>query len=240
MSRYQFIMTQKIRETDLYKPVKMFFEAQGYEVKSEIIGCDVVAIKDKHPIAIIELKTKFSLELVLQGIERLSVSGIIYLAVLEGPKSGLKKRLNKIMKLCHMLGFGILLVTLPKNAGGYVTQILEPLPNRPSNQKKSKRLLKEFKNRHGDPNTGGSAATPLITAYKQNALRIVNGLENGCKTIPELRNKTGVQNTASILQKNFYGWFSRIDRGVYALSPTGIQSSKEYAHIIHGLINPYK
>ena len=199
-----------------------------------------MAIKDKHPIAIIELKTKFSLELVLQGIERLSVSGIIYLAVLEGPKSGLKKRLNKIMKLCHMLGFGILLVTLPKNAGGYVTQILEPLPNRPSNQKKSNRLLKEFKNRHGDPNTGGSAATPLITAYKQNALRIVNGLENGCKTIPELRDKTGVQNTASILQKNFYGWFSRVDRGVYELSSTGIQCSKEYAGIINGLINPYK
>ena len=240
MSRYQFIMTQKIRETDLYKPVKMFFEAQGYEVKSEIIGCDVVAIKDKHPIAIIELKTKFSLELVLQGIERLSVSGIIYLAVLEGPKSGLKKRLNKIMKLCHMLGFGILLVTLPKNAGGYVTQILEPLPNRPSNQKKSTRLLKEFKNRHGDPNTGGTTATSLMTAYKQNALRIVNGLENGCKTIPELRKKTGVYNTASILQRNFYGWFSRVDRGVYELSSTGIQSSEEYAGIIHDLINPYK
>ena len=233
-------MTQKIRETDLYKPVKMFFEAQGYEVKSEIIGCDVVAIKDKHPIAIIELKTKFSLELVLQGIERLSVSGIIYLAVLEGPKSGLKKRLNKIMKLCHMLGFGILLVTLPKNAGGYVTQILEPLPHRSRNQKKSNRLLKEFKNRHGDPNTGGSTAMPLMTAYKQNALRIVNGLENGCKTIPELRKKTGVYNTASILQRNFYGWFSRVDRGVYELSSAGIQSSREYASIIHDLINPYK
>ena len=137
-------MTQKIRETDLYKPVKVFFESQGYEVKSEIYDCDVVAIKDSSPIAIIELKTKFSLELVLQGVERLSVSGIIYLAILEGPRSGLKKRLNKIIKLCRILGFGILLVTLTKNTGGYVTQILEPLPNRPSNQKKSKRLLKDF------------------------------------------------------------------------------------------------
>ena len=158
-------MTQKIREADLYKPVKMFFEAQGYEVKSEIYGCDVVAIKDNNPIAIIELKTKFSLELVLQGVERLSVSGIIYLAILKEPRSGLKKRLNKIIKLCRILGFGILLVTLPKNAGGYVTQILEPLSNRPSNQKKSNRLLKEFKNRHGDPNTGGSTAMPLMTAW---------------------------------------------------------------------------
>ena len=233
-------MTQKIRETDLYKPVKMFFEAQGYEVKSEIYGCDVVAIKDNNPIAIIELKTRFSLELVLQGVERLSVSGIIYLAILKEPRSGLKKRLNKIIKLCRILGFGILLVTLPKNAGGYVTQILEPLPNRPSNQKKSTRLLKEFKNRHGDPNTGGTAAAPLMTAYKQNALRIVSELENGYKTIPELRDKTGLHNTASILQRNFYGWFSRVDRGVYELSSTGIQSSKEYASIIHDLINPYK
>ena len=233
-------MTQKIRETDLYKPVKMFFEAKGYEVKSEIYGCDVVAIKDNNPIAIIELKTKFSLELVLQGVDRLSVSGIIYLAILEGPRSGLKKRRNKIIKLCRILGFGILLVTLPKNAGGYVTQILEPLTNRASNQKKSKRLLKEFKNRYGDPNTGGSKATPLMTAYKQNALRIVSELKNGCKTIPELRDKTGLQNTASILQRNFYGWFSRVDRGVYELSSIGMQSSEEYAGIINDLINPYK
>ena len=92
-------MTQKIREADLYKPVKMFFEAKGYEVKSEIYGCDVVAIKDNNPIAIIELKTKFSLELVLQGVERLSVSGIIYLAILKERRSSLKKRLSKIIKL---------------------------------------------------------------------------------------------------------------------------------------------
>ena len=106
-------MTQKIRETDLYKPVKMFFEAQGYEVKSEIYGCDVVAIKDNNPIAIIELKTRFSLELVLQGVERLSVSGIIYLAILKEPRPGLKKRLNKIIKLCRILAVSYTHLTLP-------------------------------------------------------------------------------------------------------------------------------
>ena len=162
------------------------------------------------------------------------------MAILEGPRSGLNKRRNKIIKLCRILGFGFLLVTVSKNTISYVTPILEPVPNQSGNQQKSKRLLKEFKNRHGDPNTGGSAAMPLMTAYKQNALRIVNGLENGSKTISELRKKTGVHNTASILQKNFYGWFSRVGRGVYELSSTGIQSSKDYARIIHGLINPYK
>jgi hypothetical protein len=79
-----------------------------------------------------------------------------------------------------------------------------------------------------------------MTAYKQNALRIVYELKNGHKTIPELRDKTGLYNTASILQRNFYGWFSRVDRGVYELSSTGIQSSQEYASMIHDLINPYK
>ena len=233
-------MTQNIRETDLYNPIKMFFEAQGYEVKSEICGCDVVAIRDNDPTVIIELKTKFSLGLVLQGVERLSVCNNVYLAILEGPRSGLNKRRNKIIKLCRILGFGFLLVTVSKNTISYVTPILEPVPNRSGNHKKSKRLLKEFKTRHGDPNTGGSTAMPLMTAYKQNALRIVNGLENGSKSISELRKTTGVHNTASILQKNFYGWFSRVDRGIYELSSTGIQSSKEYALVIHGLINPYK
>ena len=127
-------MTQNIRETDLYNPIKMFFEAQGYEVKSEICGCDVVAIRDNDPTVIIELKTKFSLELVLQGVERLSVSNNVYLAILEGPRSGLNKRRNKIIKLCRILGFGFLLVTVSKNTISYVTPILEPVPNQSGNQ----------------------------------------------------------------------------------------------------------
>jgi hypothetical protein len=32
-----------VRESDLYPPVKAFLEAQGYEVKGEIGGCDACA-----------------------------------------------------------------------------------------------------------------------------------------------------------------------------------------------------
>jgi hypothetical protein len=122
----------------------MFFEAQGYEVKSEICGCDVVAVKDNNPTVIIELKTKFSLELVLQGVDRLSVSNNIYLAILEGPRSGLNKRRNKIIKLCRILGFGFLLVTVSKNTISYVTPILEPVPNRSGIHKKIKTIIKRI------------------------------------------------------------------------------------------------
>ena len=70
-----------MRETDLYPPVKAFLEAQGYAVKSEVEGCDVVAIRGEEPPVIVELKAVFSLALVFQGIARQSVADNVYLAV---------------------------------------------------------------------------------------------------------------------------------------------------------------
>ena len=234
-------MKQAIRETDLYQPVKMFFEAQGYEVKSEVCGCDVVAMKANNPITIIELKTRFNLELLLQGVDRLSYSNTIYLAILESSNSGLKNRLNKVKKLCHILGFGILLVTVPADRVGYVTVILDPASGRSSrNNRKSKRLSKEFQDRYGDLNIGGSTRIPIMTAYRQNALRILNSLQSGRKTISELRKQTGINNIGNILQRNFYGWFFRTERGVYELSTDGLKSAKEYSRVIQELTNPYK
>ena len=44
-----------MREDALYPPVKAFLEAQGYAVKGEVNGCDVVAIRDREPPVIVEL-----------------------------------------------------------------------------------------------------------------------------------------------------------------------------------------
>ena len=59
-----------MRERSLYPPVKSFLEAQGYEVKGEVNGCDLVAIRGEEAPVIVELKTTFSLSLVFQGIAR--------------------------------------------------------------------------------------------------------------------------------------------------------------------------
>ncbi len=59
-----------MREDVLYPTVKVFLEAQGYDVKGEVNGCDVVAVRDREPPVIVELKTGFSLPLVFQGIAR--------------------------------------------------------------------------------------------------------------------------------------------------------------------------
>ena len=87
-----------MQETDLYQPVKDFFEAEGYEVKAEINGCDVVAIKDDAPTVIVELKTTFSLELVLQGIDRQKLSDDVYLAVPK-PDTPIKRKNNQFLDL---------------------------------------------------------------------------------------------------------------------------------------------
>src|SRR6201999_3919468 len=60
------------RETSLYVPVKRFLEAEGFTVKGEICGCDLVALRGEEPplVVIGELKLGFNLELVLQGINR--------------------------------------------------------------------------------------------------------------------------------------------------------------------------
>ena len=61
-------------EVELYDPVKAFLEAQGYDVKGEVRSCDLVAVRPGEPPVLVELKLRFSLSLVLQGIDRLALS----------------------------------------------------------------------------------------------------------------------------------------------------------------------
>src|SRR3954451_7338166 len=74
-------------EVDLYEPVKRFLEGLGYEVKGEVRGCDVVAIRrggdqgETEPPIVVELKLAFTLGFVLQGVDRLALTDLVYLAV---------------------------------------------------------------------------------------------------------------------------------------------------------------
>jgi hypothetical protein len=76
-------LDQRLRETSLYRPVKRFLEARGFHVKGEICGCDLVALRGEEPplVVIAELKLQFSLELLLQAIDRTAACDEIWLAV---------------------------------------------------------------------------------------------------------------------------------------------------------------
>jgi len=202
-----------------------------------VSGCDVVAVRGDEPPVVVELKTRFNLELLLQAADRLSVSDTVYIAVADGPRSGLRGRGKRALKLCRMLGFGVLLVRLPKTGAGHVTPVQDPGIYQPRrNPRRSKRLLKEFVERVGDPNTGGATRMPIITAYRQSALRLVASLESGEASTREIRANTGVEQASTILQRNVYGWFDRAARGVYGLSPKGREAAGLYREVIDRLM----
>ncbi|MGL5446509.1 MAG: DUF2161 domain-containing phosphodiesterase [Rhabdaerophilum sp.] len=215
-------------ESDLYPPVKRFLEAQGYVVKGEVRDCDVVAVRGEEAPVIVELKTGFSLQLLLQGVDRQAMSDAVYLAF-PAPK---RRQLGDITKLCKRLGLGILLVT-----GHFVEPLADPAPYQPRrNTRRTGLLLKEFAHRVGDPNRGGSTRTPRMTAYRQDALRLVAFMaDRGASKVAEMRMETGVLRAAGILQNDVYGWFQRESRGVYGLSPKGIEAVRTYAQTVAAL-----
>ncbi len=212
-------------ETELYLPVKRFLERQGYEVKSEICECDVLAVRGQEPPVIVELKTSFSLQLLLQGIDRQSVTDHVYLAVPE-PKQSLSK---DVQRLCKRLGLGLLTVN-----GEWVEAYLDPAPYQPRKYPKRKAaLLKEFQRRVGDPNSGGSSKRPLVTAYRQDALRCVKFLKtSGPSRISDITAHTKVARAPAILRSDVYGWFFKVERGTYALSPKGDDALKTFADFL--------
>ncbi|MGB2203547.1 MAG: DUF2161 family putative PD-(D/E)XK-type phosphodiesterase, partial [Pseudooceanicola atlanticus] len=136
------------RETDLYPPIKAFLEGQGYQVKSEIAGADVVAMRDEDPDpVIVEMKRNMNLTLVQQGVARQAVTDWVYLAV---PSFRGRKALAGHVALCRRLGLGFVTV---RARDGFVEVHCDPAPYAPRESKSRKgRLLREFQRRVGDPN----------------------------------------------------------------------------------------
>ena len=207
-------------ETDFYPPVKAFLEGQGYAVKGEIGRCDVVAVRGDEAPVVVELKLRFSLELLLQAAERFSVTEKVYVAIENRKKSLWTRRSKDILRLCRRLGIGLLTVHVES---GLVEPRLDPGPHRPRVIKnKKERLLREFARRVGDPMAGGSTRKPIMTAYRQDALRCAHILgEHGPTKVGKLRAAAGVERAGQILLRDVYGWFERVERGVYGLTPRG-------------------
>ncbi|MFO1190005.1 MAG: DUF2161 family putative PD-(D/E)XK-type phosphodiesterase [Alphaproteobacteria bacterium] len=208
-------------ESDLYPAVKALLEGQGYHVKGEVKGCDVVATRGAEPPVIVELKRAFGLGLVLQGVDRLSLTDTVYLAVGAWPKN-----LRDVKKLCRRLGLGLMVVGTRR-----VDVVLDPAPYRPrKNRTRTASLIGEHRRRIGDPTRGGSSTrVPMMTAYRQQALRCAALLsKNGPMTLAEMRTSDDVPDAASILQRDVYGWFSRVKRATYSLTPEGARGLERF------------
>ena len=226
-------------EQALYAPVKVFLEAQGYAVKGEIDGCDIVAIRGSEPPVIVELKKRFTLALVLQGIARQGLADDVYLAV--PPFSGHGVAQRDAMALCRRLGLGLLIVLVESTAR--VDALLDPAPYRPRKRpQRLGRLLREFQRRVGDPSPGGSVRSPIMTAYRQDALRCAAHLGlRGPTKAATVAQATGVAKAGHLLRADHYGWFERAPEtraGIYRLTPKGSAALEEHAGVVASLTSP--
>ncbi|MFC3798509.1 DUF2161 family putative PD-(D/E)XK-type phosphodiesterase [Cohnella sp. GCM10012308] len=273
-------------ETELYPALKAFWTARGYEVKAEIKGCDLVALRqdDSLPV-IVEMKKTFTLALLLQGLERQRTGAAVWLAVERNrvKKGAHNQRFGEISDLCRRLSLGFMTVTFYKTkapvievwceigsppAGGMPTggistggipaagvaaavaevgaeryaaaaapllPVAVPTARSGGRRKGAAKLLKEFAGRSGDYNVGGSNKRKLVTAYRERALQCALALR--CSDAPALAPRqvgalTGVADPGQLLRSNYYGWFAKAGRGLYALTPAGHDALLEYGEAV--------
>jgi hypothetical protein len=211
-----------MKESDLYQPLKRFLELQGYDVKGEVGDCDVVAVRSSEEPVVVELKLSLNLDVILQAVDRLSVTSKVYVGIPEQLKS-LKRRRKRILKLLRMVGLGLIQID-PVRKTGAVSVLLDPCEYKPRRSKQRReRLLGEFVKRVGDPNLGGANKRKgIMTAYRQRALAIARFLrDQGPTKASHIALNLQEPKARDIMYRNVYGWFDRVSLGVYKLSPRG-------------------
>lgn len=207
-------------ETDLYPAIKAFWEARGYEVKAEIASADVVAVRPNDDPVVTELKLGFSLTLLQQAIARQAATRHVYVAVPKWSGRSGWRAFKGNLGLCRRLELGVLVVDF---SDGSVKEYATPKPfERRINTKRSKRLKSDFDRRIGDPNMGGSQAQNILTNHRQRAeICAAYLLQHGPSQGAQVAKQTNIPEATRIMRDNYYGWFERVARGTYALTPTG-------------------
>ncbi|MEJ6477299.1 MAG: DUF2161 family putative PD-(D/E)XK-type phosphodiesterase [Octadecabacter sp.] len=205
----------KPREADLYPHVKAYLEGQGYDVKGEVGKADVVARRGGEEPVIVELKLGFTLTLFHQAVSRQGLSDLVYMAVPMPKKGGADN-----IALARRLGVGVLFVRL---RDGHVEAMCDPGPyHARKSKKKSQRLLRAFDRLRGDPNAGGATRHGIVTGYRQDALACARFLAvHGPSKASKVAEWTEVPPARQIMANDHYGWFTRVERGVYGLTKAG-------------------
>ena len=221
-----------LRETDLYDSIHDYLVAQGYTVRAEVKHCDITACKGDELI-IIELKRQFSIDLLVQAIDRQRITDSVYVA-LPGPIDKRRRsRWRGIKCLLRRLELGLIVVTFSQK-GPRVEVVFHPLPSQRQKLKRRRRaVLQEMADRTGNYNQGGSTRRKLVTAYRENAIYIACCLEKLGPLAPRQLRALGTgPKTLSILSKNFYEWFERVDRAMYAITSHGRSELDAYPDVV--------
>lgn len=223
----------KLYEADLYEPIRKHFIKQGYRVNGEVHDCDLTAVKDEELI-IVELKLNLNIDLLLQATRRQRLTDLVYIAIPK-PKRISRKRWNDIIQLVKRLELGLIIVSFAGNRKRIEFKVHpEPYKRMSSkNTRKKAALIKEIEGRSADYNVGGSSKSKIMTAYKENCIQIACYLEKLGQMSPKALAALGTgEKTPSILQKNYYKWFERVERGIYVITEQGKSDLKDYPELV--------
>ncbi len=219
-----------LQEVDLFPPLQRFLSHHGYLVHAEVVFSDISAVKEGE-LLVVEIKLRFNLEVILQAVQRQQAADAVYIAVPLRNFRRYPKRWKEIRAVCSRLGIGILFVRFIEGREPTVEIALSRKTKTTCKDNKMKELyLEEMTKRGTNKNIGGSTRTPLFTAYRAEALKIARLLnEQGPLSPRDLRSLGSVPATGAILRKNYYGWFEKVNRGIYQISEKGKAALKSFA-----------
>jgi hypothetical protein len=209
-----------LKETALYYPVLELFNNLGFTVKGEVGKIDLMAVKDSLTVAV-ELKLRPSLKLIYQALDRQKHCDIVYVAI---PENTLKKRSSgyrSFIQLLERLDLGLILVgdsvaTIDRDLAS-----INPEKSKKPTKRGKEKMIETFLERRFDINVGGSQKSTM-TNYKEKVVIVAKTIkEKKIATPQEIRVLTGIKESSAILSRNYYGWFERIEKGLYRLSVKG-------------------
>lgn len=220
-----------MKETDLYLPVKALLISQGFKVKAEIKDIDILGSKDDYLCAV-ELKTKLSIKLIYQAIDRQKIVDQVYVAI---PKSSIKVRSTAYKNLVYLLKrleIGLIFVDQEHAEVVLEASIYDMDKSRARYKKRKQQTLKEFRLRKYSSNLGGTKGKK-ITRYKEQVIEIASFLiEHKSASPKEIKEHTNVLKTSSILQKNYEGYFERVSRGIYKVKDDKIEEINKLKNLV--------
>jgi hypothetical protein len=222
-----------MKETELFAPLKTWLAHQGYSVHSEVKHCDIVARKGDDLI-IVELKAKLTLALVIQAVKRKALADSVYIAVPSFKARSYPSNFRGVRTLLRRLELGLVLVRFLKTKTK-IEVVLHPQPYTPRRMHRRRAaVIGEIDGRYGEFNKGGSpSTTEQITAYKQEAIKTALLLERDGPSSPRALKDAGASpKVGTMLRNNVYGWFDKVERGIYALSDAGRTALGGYAGVV--------
>lgn len=222
-------------EKDLFEPIKLFFEEQGYICDGEVNDIDLYMEKDGESVAV-ELKQTFDFKALQQAALRQKITDSVYIGIFK-PKDLFTRSFKDKIYLLKRLGIGLIVVSKKtKN----VDIICEPVVSelavfKSRNKNKKSALSKEFNKRKAKNNVGGVHATKLITSYREDALLVLDAMMeySGEASTRDIRKVSGIEKTTSILHDNHYGWFENVSRGIYKVTKAGYDALVEFEDTLY-------